>query len=418
MWILFFFFVPFFTLDYTERKVSNKNVNSSVFNEAEQMVGSAEQGIASSVQIMRISDASGSYEDVVLRPKETDHNCRLARSLAALSGLFKSNRESGANHEENAENFPKVSPSSDAKQKKSKKKSWNIFKLKKKVRDASPSFHHFQEPLNVERLSLAMGGINTYSDTEWYDLNREEMSLFEARVSDILNDFNGYNQINDDTESELKLDVESMHRCDIGRHLTVSSNILWSHNLSVSCHSNDNVSNVNLLGANLNKDQIHSDVYIEHALDALALASATECSASVELNVSFVSTDSNGYAVMQPIHAKKYVEPTILIDDDITKSVNFHRNYYNSDDSCNLSSGFGSDSDGNSPLKSSAFAHSPATSDFSEAFPSGSSNECSPTTPFLTKNMQKTSRKRRLQIKSRKLFGMLYVKHTPSHQRT
>lgn len=392
-----------------ERKVSNKNVNSSVCNDVEQMTAVTSQATASSVQIMRISDASGSYEDVVLRPKPTDHNCRLVRSLAAISGLFKSNRVSGANHEQNADNSPKVSSSSSGAAKKMKKKTWNLFKLKKKARDASPSFHHFQEPLNVERLSLAMGGVDTYNDNEWYDLNRDEMSLFEARVSDILNDFNNYNQISGESGSEL----DAIHRSDNGRHLTVSSNILWSHNLSVSCQSNnDNASNVNLLGANINREQIHSDVYIEHDE---ALAQTGECSAPAELNVSFVSTDSDGYAVMQPIHAKKYVEPTILIDDDITKSLNLHRDY-NSDDSCHLSSGFGSDSDCNSPQKFLAFVNSPATSDFSDAFPSGQSNECSPTTPLLTKTMQKTTttKKRRLQIKSRKLFGMLYAKQTPS----
>lgn len=381
-------------------------------NEAEQMTARASQANASSVQIMRISDASGSYEDVVLRPKHIDHNCRLVRSLAAISGLFKSNRESGANHEENVDdNSPTtISSSADAFKgaaKKAKKKTWNIFKSKKKIRDASPSFHHFQEPLNIERLSLAMGGgIDTYNDTEWYDLNKEEMSLLEARLSDILNDIHIYNPSESESDSD---------RSNIGQHRTVSPNILRSHNLSKSCQSNEITSNVNPFEANINKElPIHSaDISIEQHDNALIQPTTNECSEMpAELNVSFVSTDSNGYAVMRPIHAKNLVEPTILID-DITKTLSLQRNY-NSDDSCNLSSGFGSDSDGNSPQKFLAFANSPATSDFSEAFPSGQSNQCSPTTPLLTKNMQKTSKKRRLQIKSRKLFGMLYVKHLTS----
>lgn len=377
-------------------------------NEAEQMTAKASQANASSVQIMRISDASGSYEDVVLRPKHIDHNCRLVRSLAAISGLFKSNRESDANREDNVENHlptAKLSSVDTSKgtAKKAKKKTWNIFKSKKKVRDASPSFQHFQEPLNIERLSLAMGGgIDTYSDTEWYDLNKDEMSLLESRLSDILNDIHIYNQSESGSDSD---------RSNIGQHRTVSPIILRSHNLSKTCQSNNNTFNVNPFETNIIEEPIDSThIYIEHD-NALREPRAGEYSAMpAELNVSSVSTDSNGYAVVQPIHAKNLLEPTILID-DITKTLRLQR-YYNSDDSYNLSSGFGSDFD--SPQKFLAFANSPATSDFSEAFPSGQSNQCSPTTPLLTKNMRKTSKKRRLQIKSRKLFGMLYVKHLTS----
>lgn len=365
-------------------------------------------------QIMRTSLCS--YEDVVvLRPKSehqqhnNNNNRRLARPLAVLSGLFKSHRGSGSNQEENTrENSTKslsMMPSSCAiadnktVQKKSKKKTWNIFKSKKKSRDESPSFQHFQEPLNVERVSLPIGPYID-NDAEWYDLNREEMSLFEARVSDIVDEFNNGNQMFGDSGSE------SMYRCDLGRYLTISTNILWSHNLSVSCQSNGNASNINLLGANINRDQIHSDIFIE---DGDSLNENVYASDSV---------DSDGYAVMHPTFLSKEIEQTVLIDDIMTTKPTTNHCYYNSDDSSNLSSGFGSDFDvdNNSPQKFLAFASiatavSPATSDFTEAFPSPATTTT--TTPLTAKSMEKISKKSRLQIRS-KLLGMLYAKHTTS----
>ncbi|XP_055310338.1 uncharacterized protein LOC129573607 [Sitodiplosis mosellana] len=407
-----------------EHKVlENENINS-VSNEAEQMTARTRTNQANgdndvdddddaslAEQIMRVSDASGSYEDVVLRPKTEQHNNRrLARPLAVLSGLFKSHRESGANQEENAsENLTKslIPPVVDSKinQKKPKRISWNIFKSKKKHRDESPSFQHFQEPLNVERVSLPIGPSHIDNDAEWYDLNREEMSVFEAQVSDIVNEFNNGNQMIGDSESE------SIYHCDLGRYLTISTNILWSHNLSMSCQSNGNASNINLLGANINRDQIHSDIFIE---DERTSEIEDVCTFDVRRN-SIDSVDSDGYAIMQPILPFKKEQP-ILIDDIMTAR-------YDSDVSSNLSSGFGSDhsdsDDGGSksspqnPCSSITFAASPATSDFSEAFPSPATSTSTgmATTPLTAKTMQKTSKKRR--FRSRNLLAMLYAKHTP-----
>ncbi|XP_031620918.1 uncharacterized protein LOC116339276 [Contarinia nasturtii] len=408
-------------------KVSDsENFNSSVSNEAEQITANnSGDGITShtnaspsSVQIMRISDASGHYEDVILRPKteekhQKQNNRRLARPFAVISGLFKSHRErNSTNQDENDENSQHEHHRHTVKPK-SKRRSWNIFKSKKKNRDESPlTFQHFQEPLNVERVSLPIGPIA--NDAEWYDLNKEEMSLFEARISMIVNEFNNNcNQTVGESESE------SIHHCDLSRYLTVSSNILWSHNLSLSIESsNGNASNVNLLGANINKDQIHSSVYIEDNYNDISKSLPQPVNALDTLNLTFVSTDSDGYAIMQPISSEKYVKPKLLIDmksdspaDDSQCNV--------SDDSSNISSGFGSDFDACSPQKLSVNApatNSPATSDFLEACPS-------PATPL--KNMHKKTLKRcRLQLKSRKLFGMLRVKQyrpsksyvTPSSQ--
>lgn len=374
-------------------------------NEAEQMTASTSQAGASSLQIVRVSNASGSYEDVVLRPKDPEPICRLARSLAALSGLFKSNRETGANQEKPEAKNPisakeSIMCASKTDKKTVKRKNWKIFRSKQKHRDESPTFQHFQEPLNIERMSV--GPLAISSDAEWYDLNKDEMSLLEARLSTIVNQFNNYSPIRINSGS----DSESIDGNKIRCSLAISSNILWSHNLSMSCQSGDNGSHINLLGANLNPLQMPNDVCIEDGGEILAIET---------LKASFVGADSNEYAVIQSIHSKKSHEPTTILNDGCTQSSNLHSNH-NLNDSSNASSGFGSDSDQNTPQKSidddGAANNSPATSDFSEGFPSDQSNGCSPITPLHTRNtMQKASKKCRLQIKSRKLFEKLYVKH-------
>lgn len=409
-------------------------------NEAEQMTAHTRTNQANNVddgdddddddaspaeQIIRVSDASGSYEDVVLRPKVEQHNNRrLARPLAVLSGLFKSHRESGANQEENAsENLPKsllLMPSGGVvdkqkiSQKKPKKINWNIFKSKKKHRDDTPTFQHFAEPLNIERVSVPIGAPHIDSDAEWYDLNRDEMSLFEAKVSDIVNEFNSGNQIIGDSESE------SMYHYDLGRHLTISTNILWSHNLSMSCNSTGNASNINLLGANINRDQIKSDIFI---VDERRSGNGDVCELYGRRS-STDSVDSDGYAIMQPIFPSKKmfpIEQPILIDDIMT-GARYNSDseiIVNSDVASNLSSGFGSDSDecshsgsSSSPQKSITYVASPATSDFSEVFPSPATSATMATTPLTAKKMQKPTKKCR--FGSRNLLGMLYAKHTPS----
>lgn len=355
-------------------------------NEAVKMISNSshhhQTANASSIQIMRVSNASGSCEDVVLRPKPAAQSqSRLARSLAAISGVFKSIRVSGIDQKKNDENLTNVS----AQKTKTKRKTWNIFKLKEKIPcDAMPSFQRFQEPLNIERPSLARGNIdiNGYNDAEWYDLNKDEMSLLEARVSNIVSDFNSYNQTRSKRSSE-------------------SSNALWSRNdnLSTSCKSNDEY-----------------------------------CIPETQTNAN--SKQNHSTALTQPIPiSKKSVEPMILIDEIMTKSIDFDCNC-NFDESCKLSSGFGSgESDTNSPRefvrKFKAFTNSPTTNDFFEkAFSSNQSNDSNECLPITTttntyddatttqlpiiKNMQKTSKKHRTQINPRKLFGILNGVHTPS----
>lgn len=125
-------------------------------NEAEQMTANNSDGSITShanasptppLQIMRIYDASG-YEDVILRPKteskqQKANNRRLARPFAVLSGLFKSHRERNTNQDDTPENVQHERHSDEIKL--PKRRSWNIFKSKKKNRDESPlTFQRFQ----------------------------------------------------------------------------------------------------------------------------------------------------------------------------------------------------------------------------------------------------------------------------------
>lgn len=343
-------------------------------NEGEQTTlnASCQANTVSSIQIMRESNASASCEDIVLRPKPAVQCHRLARSVTAISGLFKSIRESGTNHKKKDENAQNVSPPlSLCDTKRTKCKTWKMFKSKEKQPpsfDALPSFQRFQEPLNIERLSLARGDIDVQSIAEWYDLNKDEMSLCETRASNIVSEFNSYiynhNQISSSSNGE-------------------SLNALWPHNnLSTFC-------------------QLGSSVQYP-------------CMA------------------IQSIPPNKSVEPINLIDDFMTKTVESKCNC-NFDESCKLSSGFGSGFDINSTRKSTEYTDSPTNfGDFSETvFPFDQSNvssECLPsiiaaattnttatTAPLPPiKNMQKSSKKHRIQINSRKLFGILRGKHTPS----
>lgn len=110
---------------------------------------------------------------------------------------------------------------------------------------------------------------------------------------------------------------------------------------------------------------------------------------------------------MQPIKSTEietYVEPKILIG---TKSesadIEFRCNNSNESRTSNVSSGFGSDFDAFSPLKTmTSCNNSPATSDYLEACPL-------PATPM--KNTHKNTMKNcPLQFKSKKLFGMSKVR--------
>lgn len=338
---------------HTECKLS-----SSVCNEAEKMAStSGHQTDSSSIQIMRVSNASSSYEDDVLRAEPAVQTNRLAKYLAAISGLFKSfRRNNGTNHKKNDENAKKVTPTHEFKRdtNKTKSKTWNIFKLKEKTPyDTTSSFLRFDKPSNHEDPSLLRGDVNMYSDAQWYDLNKDEMSFLEAQVSTIVSEFNSCKQISGNSVSNG----------------SEPSNSLWSHsNLLTSFKPNAR----NLLTKTANN--------------------------------------------IQAIHSKKPIKPMILIDDIMTKPINSDCDSH-SDESCKLSSGFGSgESNTNSPQefvrKFKPFSKSPSTSTYRNAIFSSNQSNHDATPLAIRKTMEETLKKHRMQINSRKLFGILCGKHT------
>lgn len=233
------------------------------------------------MEVFRVSDASGTFQDVVLRPK-SQRGRRLPRPLAVFSSLFKfqrsKNSEKSRPHSQYRERIEQII---------------SVFKKKPSAEPDAPSFQHFQQPLNEERCSDVMLG--SLANMEWYDLNQAEMNAIEGRVTEILNHLNGNAKV-------AEADIESMCNLDFLRRLTISSNILWSHNLSQSQLgvNNNNLSKVNLTGANLHEDQIRSEVFIED---------------KTTLTTSMESLDSNGYTVMKPKRS--------VVIDDITKEMEF-----------------------------------------------------------------------------------------------
>lgn len=372
----------------------------------------------SPAEIVRISDASGEYHEVILRPK-CNRNRRKMRPIAVISDLFKPSRAKGSANQdmEMVPELPKrrskcTSSAPPAYSTNDAKPFWNVFKKQnRKQHDQSPpTFRRFQQPLDVDRLSGVTNDSNC-KDLEWYDLNNDEMSLIEARLSSVKNQLNI-----DDTDTDF------VHNLDRTQRLTVSSNILWSHNLSMSSLPNVDVSGINLLGANANKDQMHSDVFIE--ADEINVMYDTVPNQSQRLNYSIESTDSNGYAIMRPIlvsNKNKTVEELqSLTIDDITKNINFRRDY----ESSGSSSGFGSDCE-TSP-ESIPSNNSPATSDYmEEKTPSFTSKQTQ--TPSTAINGRESLENRRCSIKPKNLLHIIStdsnensestdVQKTPAHK--
>lgn len=289
-------------------------------------------------QSMRVSDASGTYCEVLLRHSAQKANRPRLRPIAVLSDLFGRSKSANslgktpplptrASHEEKQEKCPK-----DAKKKTS---FWN--KLGKSKRYAQKTA---EEVAADERKRLALD-----SDRDWFELNDEELSLDYMRPSDVFNRMA-------DPSAGLCSTVEPKLS---GQYLNISSNILWSHNLSLSRLSNGDVSNVNLLGANVNREQIHSEVYIEDA-------ERRPICARRRLKFALASVDSGGYAVMRPI-LPAFCEP--LPDGDTAEAdASGHYEYMHLRQASQLresfdggsSSGFSSDMGDSSPLPSRSFS--------------------------------------------------------------
>lgn len=329
-----------------------------------------------SVEIMRVSDESGALQEVTLRPK-SEKIRRFPRPLAVISGFFNFNR---------ANDGEKSLPLSPRREK--IEQIVQLFKKKRELENDLPTFQHFQEPLNMDRCSDVMRG--SFRSLEWYDLNQQEMEVFEGRVTNILNCLNS-------NEKVTEADIESMCNLDFLRRLTISSNILWSHNLSSTCLDNDNSSEINLIGANLHKEQLRSEIFIEDDT----------------LSTSIASLDTNGYAIVPPIPCKNPLERSVVID-DITKEFDFATRSAN-----RLSFGMGDGED----VEVSPFQRFQYKPRYSKSTPSNQtvvndetvfeicSNESTIATPKKPKSLTKALRK---MIKPSRLINKLLPNGTPT----
>lgn len=248
------------------------------------------------IEVMTIVDASRAHEDIILRPKNKNRHRFTTRPLAVLSDLFKFNRDSGSEIKTNSE-IHSAHESNYEKKRNSKAKK----------RSKSPIFLHFQEPLDIERISDAHCA---NEDLQWYDLNTEQMSIVEARNSRILDKLYSNNELNRDSETETAFD-----RNVTTKQLNISSNILWSHNLSLSCQSIANVSDVNLLGANTNKEQMYSEVYIED----------NNMNEKGEEKYDSIKSQSNAYTFMKPIEGNCVEQSRLLVEKIADKINEFNR---------------------------------------------------------------------------------------------
>lgn len=150
------------------------------------------------IEVKRTADASDDYEDVTLRLNNT--NRYFARPLAISSDFI--------NLTDDRESESKIINNTDTRkaycniQKKRRSKTFNA---NTKNSSDSPTFMHFQEPLNIEGISDIIVD-SRKQDLQWHDLNIVKMSEFESKSA--------INQ-------------------------TKSPNTSLSHNLSLSCQEQE-----------------------------------------------------------------------------------------------------------------------------------------------------------------------------------
>lgn len=252
-----------------------------------------------------------------------------------------------------------------------RKSVWNAFKREERRRSIRPGLSR------KESKTFGSGKLST--NYGLIEFNENDFNICDIRTSDILNNLNCNNTDGncyfEQQERQTPQQQQEQQHTQTKQGCNVSSNILWSHNLSLSCNSNANLSNLNLIGANVNRDQIRSEVYIEDGDNESAsrfIPSTSSKTACRRLPFSSSCIDENGYAVMRPIETEKDNEPSyceILSvkkpndecdqEDAVTRNINFQRcfntnfpelrleseGYFSdSNDGCQ-SSGFGSADD-------------------------------------------------------------------------
>lgn len=244
----------------------------------------------------RISDASEIYQEVELRHPEHQKQRSMRRPIAILSDFFTTKRSKSFSSVIKTNKTPELPPrnrlSSDdgcaSKSKKPLKKKrsiWNLMSKGKKCDDTNST--------NEQRMKKKS------SASSLTDIDLSAGNYFQFESFDDIFDLNSIPDINDllkPTEMNLKCSTTPETK-----QSNVSLNILWSHNLSRSPASHGNISDINLVGANVNKEQIHSEIFIEQdsRRTAFGISAPPNFLRFRQFNVSEV--DENGYAVMRPI---------------------------------------------------------------------------------------------------------------------
>lgn len=300
---------------------------------------------------VRVSDASGIYHEILLRHSPNKNRRLLRRPIAIISELF--NRKKSFT----TTKHPPPLPSRKSYQQNKADKMQNFAKKKKsfwsklnKIKRSNKQ--NIEQTIDKEEKMFAFNEHFNSSfdiDFDWSDINVGIM-----RPSDIFN-FPIKHDNNICSTNELAMNAQ---------HLNISSNILWSHNLSLSELSIGDESNINLLGANLNREQIHSDVYIEDG-------QCQSVKARKRLNFSHANIDSGGYAIMNPILPSNDDIYQSVHDDENKSNLNSdyvfmtfgQMNQFNDSSDDGSSSGFCSDADDSLPRSRKTSVNSSSSDD-------------------------------------------------------
>lgn len=279
--------------------------------------GTADDGLRESV---RISDASDIYQEVELRYPEHQKYRSMRRPIAILSDFFTAKRTKSFSSYTKYNKTPELPPRnrlsadevrvSNPKCLKKKKSIWSLISKGKNFRDTNSTTEQNMTKKCAKSLS---------------ELNVTNGSYVKFETFDDIFDLNSFPVIHDMMKSaESNANTSSMAMGT--KRTNVSMDLLWSHNLSGSHSSQGDISDINLIGANVNREQIHSEIFIEQdsRQTAFGISAPKDFLRFRKFNAAEV--DENGYAVMRPIiaDAKKHMEndsmhTTYVSIDDIAR---------------------------------------------------------------------------------------------------
>lgn len=254
--------------------------------------GTADEELTENV---RISDASEIYQEVELRHPEHQKHRSMRRPIAILSDFFTTKRTKSFSSYTKYNKTPELPPRNrlsadevrvpNPKSLKKKRSIWSLISKGKNCSDTNSTTEQKMTKKCAKSLS---------------DLNLTNGNYVKFKTIDDIFDLNGIPDIQDllkPAESHLNQSSMAMGtKC-----LNVSMDLLWSHNLSRSHASHGDISDINLIGANVNKEQIHSEIIIEQDSRQTAFGISAPKDFLRFRKFDATEIDENGYAVMRPI---------------------------------------------------------------------------------------------------------------------